>query len=205
MNPIPGPQGPEGPQGPAGPEGKPGVDGLPGIEAIVGEVRMWAGHHTMLPPGWLPCDGGVVSRSDFARLFNAIGTIYGSGDGVTTFALPSFHDRSPMGASDAGVRGEPLSNVEGRPLAFGGEAVHALTVSELPAHRHRFVHSHEFEATATGTAGSTMVQLADPTGATTTVQSMSTIPAETDPTGGDLPHNNTHPYFAVTFMIYAGE
>lgn len=205
MNPIPGPQGPEGPAGPPGPEGNPGADGLPGIEAIVGEVRMWAGHHGMLPPGWLPCDGGAVSRADFARLFNAIGTIYGAGDGRTTFALPDFHDRSPMGASAAGVRGEPLSTVEGRPVSHGGEALHTLTVSELPAHKHRFVHSHEFEATATGTTGSTMVQLADPTGATITVQTMSTIPGETDPTGDGLPHNNTHPYFAVRFMIYAGE
>ena len=40
------------------------------------------------PDGWLLCDGKAVSRSVYARLFQAIGTIYGKGDGSTTFNLP---------------------------------------------------------------------------------------------------------------------
>lgn len=42
-----------------------------------------------LPPaGWLLCDGSAVSRTTYARLFAAIGTVYGTGDGSTTFNLP---------------------------------------------------------------------------------------------------------------------
>ena len=40
------------------------------------------------PSGWLPTNGGLVSRTTYAALFAAIGTLYGAGDGSTTFALP---------------------------------------------------------------------------------------------------------------------
>jgi hypothetical protein len=37
---------------------------------------------------FLPCLGKAYSRTDFADLFEAIGTIYGAGDGSTTFLVP---------------------------------------------------------------------------------------------------------------------
>lgn len=40
------------------------------------------------PTGWLLADGSAVSRTVYARLFTAIGTTYGAGDGSTTFNLP---------------------------------------------------------------------------------------------------------------------
>ena len=44
---------------------------------------------TTAPDGWLICDGSAVSRTDYARLFAAIGTTYGEGDGNSTFNLPN--------------------------------------------------------------------------------------------------------------------
>ena len=41
------------------------------------------------PSGYLLCDGSEVSRTTYSSLFLAIGTYYGSGDGVTTFNLPN--------------------------------------------------------------------------------------------------------------------
>jgi len=41
-----------------------------------------------VPEGWLICDGKAVSRTVYPRLFGAMGTIYGKGDGSTTFNLP---------------------------------------------------------------------------------------------------------------------
>ena len=38
--------------------------------------------------GFLLCDGSAVSRTDNSALFEVIGTIYGPGDGSTTFNLP---------------------------------------------------------------------------------------------------------------------
>lgn len=40
------------------------------------------------PSGWLAADGSTVSRATFSVLFAAIGTLYGVGDGSTTFNLP---------------------------------------------------------------------------------------------------------------------
>lgn len=41
-----------------------------------------------LPPGFIRCDGSVVSRTTYATLFAVIGTTQGVGNGSTTFNLP---------------------------------------------------------------------------------------------------------------------
>jgi microcystin-dependent protein len=41
------------------------------------------------PAGWLAANGAAVSRSVYADLFAAIGTIHGAGNGSTTFNLPN--------------------------------------------------------------------------------------------------------------------
>jgi len=40
------------------------------------------------PAGWLKANGAAVSRTTYAALFAAIGTVHGAGDGSTTFNLP---------------------------------------------------------------------------------------------------------------------
>jgi len=40
------------------------------------------------PAGFLECNGAAISRTSYAALFAAIGTIFGVGDGATTFNLP---------------------------------------------------------------------------------------------------------------------
>jgi microcystin-dependent protein len=49
------------------------------------------------PAGYLLCDGSEVPRSKYAQLFRAIGTIYGEGDGGTTFNLPNLVGRFVRG------------------------------------------------------------------------------------------------------------
>ncbi len=41
-----------------------------------------------VPAGWLLCDGSERSRTEFARLFDAIDVWWGGGNGVDTFNLP---------------------------------------------------------------------------------------------------------------------
>lgn len=69
-----------------------------------GEIMLFAGD--TVPDGWLPCNGAVVSRSAYPELFEAIGTIYGTGDGSTTFALPDTADRFPRFAGNGLAVGE---------------------------------------------------------------------------------------------------
>lgn len=59
------------------------------------------------PDGALLCYGQAVSRTTYSKLFAAIGTTYGSGDGVTTFNVPDLRGRvwaglDNIGGSDAG-------------------------------------------------------------------------------------------------------
>lgn len=42
------------------------------------------------PAGYLACDGSAVSRTTYATLFAAVGTLWGVGDGSTTFNIPNF-------------------------------------------------------------------------------------------------------------------
>jgi len=51
-----------------------------------GEVAAFA--RNTAPAGWIACSGQAVSRTTYSRLFAAIGTTFGAGDGSTTFTLP---------------------------------------------------------------------------------------------------------------------
>jgi hypothetical protein len=42
----------------------------------------------VVPSGWLAANGAAVSRTLYPALFAAIGTLFGAGDGSTTFNLP---------------------------------------------------------------------------------------------------------------------
>ena len=42
-----------------------------------------------LPAGYILCNGQAVSRAQFSRLFKAIGTVHGAGNGTTTFNVPT--------------------------------------------------------------------------------------------------------------------
>lgn len=56
----------------------------PGVP--VGAMMGWP---TDTPPdGWMERDGTAISRDSYADLFAVIGTMYGPGDGSTTFNLP---------------------------------------------------------------------------------------------------------------------
>lgn len=67
------------------------VSGRPDLSALIppGTIIHYAGR--TVPSGWLICNGANVSRTDYAALFAAIGTIYGAGNGSTTFGLPNLN------------------------------------------------------------------------------------------------------------------
>lgn len=56
------------------------------------------------PAGWLLCYGQAVSRTQVPtdRLFRAIGTTYGAGDGSTTFNVPDCRGRVIAGKDNMG-------------------------------------------------------------------------------------------------------
>jgi microcystin-dependent protein len=62
---------------------------------IAGTIQMWP--TVSAPSGYLLCDGTAVSRTTYATLFGVVGTTFGTGDGSTTFNLPNYQDRMPIG------------------------------------------------------------------------------------------------------------
>jgi microcystin-dependent protein len=58
-----------------------------------------------IPAGFLYCNGGNISRTAYARLFDAIGTAFGVGDGSTTFGKPNLTGAYLRGTSGQTVGG----------------------------------------------------------------------------------------------------
>ena len=97
---------------------------------------------TAAPSGYLLCYGQAVSRSTYADLYAAIGTTYGSGDGINTFNLPDARGRviagkDDMGGSAANRLTSGGSGITGTTLgASGGAQTVTLGTTEMPAHTH---------------------------------------------------------------------
>ena len=88
-----------------------------------GAIMPFAG--STAPQGYLLCDGREVSRADYPYLFDAIGTVYGEGDGNTTFNLPNLQDKFIEGAGANAVGTEMsagLPNITGDLRFHGAEA-----------------------------------------------------------------------------------
>lgn len=94
-----------------------------------GTIIHYAGR--TVPSGWLICNGANVSRTDYAALFAAIGTIYGTGDGSTTFGLPNLNARfleCTTSTSEVGTYKEAgLPNITGTGWFYGTETIEYTT------------------------------------------------------------------------------
>lgn len=101
------------------------VSGRPDLSALIppGTLIHYAGR--TVPSGWLLCNGANVSRTDYAALFAAIGTIYGTGDGSTTFGLPNMDGRFLEGTTSASSVGTYYS--AGLPNITGSFTSHGNT------------------------------------------------------------------------------
>jgi microcystin-dependent protein len=149
--------------------------GIPGAE-ITGVIKQFAG--VTAPNGYFICDGSAKSRSTYASLFSVVGTIYGIGDGSTTFNIPDLRTKVPVGYSS----GDPNFGALGD---TGGEVSHTLTVNELPPHNHPI-----------------NAALSDFTGGGVTEIFQSSGPnVNTGNTGGGAAHNNLQPFLTVNHII----
>lgn len=81
------------------------------------------------PTGWLKANGALVSRTAYPRLFAAIGTRFGAGDGFNTFRLPDLRGEFVRGWDD----GRGLDASRGVGTIQGGSVgnhEHVLATSE---------------------------------------------------------------------------
>ena len=148
----------------------------------IGMYGYFAGNNA--PTNWLRCDGQEVSRTDYAELFNTIGTTYGSGDGATTFNLPNVNleNRTLVGSSGDGEFS--LGNT-------GGEKEHALTINEMPTH------SHNMNGVRQWKSGGTKAFPQDSSIISAVEDGL------TSNEGGSQAHNNMQPFMASVCCIKA--
>lgn len=166
---------------------------------------------TSAPAGYLICDGTAISRSTYSGLFAAIGTVWGVGDGTTTFNLPNPQGRTLIGA---GTYTDPVSGSITRNVAqVLGAAEHLLTSNEMPNHTHiDFGHNHSIYGGGTGgVIGYGGVGANSPAGISGAgtgyyntgngTQLISTATAAISSTGGSVVHNNMQPSLGINYII----
>jgi microcystin-dependent protein len=75
----------------------------PDADGLVGQIIMYGGE-TLPSPKYRWCHGTqTLSRTEFSLCFSRLGELWGVGDGSTTFNLPDFDKRFPVGVDSTGA------------------------------------------------------------------------------------------------------
>lgn len=154
----------------------------------IGTILPYAG--TTAPTSYMMCYGDEISRTTYSKLFEKIGTKFGSGDGSTTFNLPD-------------LRGRTIIGLDGRDTDFdtvgktGGSKTHTLTIEEIPEHDH---FDNYYDSTQAGLGNGSNEGI----GYNYTWNSRGTR-THTGLTGGGQPHNIMNPHAVVNYIIKVAE
>jgi microcystin-dependent protein len=161
---------------------------------LVGEIKMWG--TASAPTGYLLCDGSAVSRTTYAALFAVVGTTFGVGDGSTTFTLPDYRGRTPIGVSGSYALAATGGSADAVVVSHG----HGATVTD-PGH----VHPPASPATTfwgnnasatTGSPGGGGSAASTTTGSAVTGVSVAVSVVGVSGVGANL-----QPYLAINFII----
>lgn len=149
---------------------------IAGLQVPIASIHAFATQ--TVPDGYVICDGAAVSRTDYSDLFDALGTVWGEGDGTTTFNIPD-------------LRGEFLRGFDAGRGVDPARMFASAQVDEFKAHIH-----------TSGCSSSSTVRSAvqGQEGASTTNGMVNNIELGTGVTGG----SETRPRnVAVTYAIKA--
>jgi microcystin-dependent protein len=138
---------------------------------LVGSPIPWL--TATIPPGYLEFNGQAITQAAYPQLYALFGA-----------TLPDLRGRYLMGVDGTHAIG-----------TVGGEATHALSAAEMPAHTHAPPAGSKQYVTAATAAGGGIAGLA----AGTTLLT----PAATESAGGGGGHNNLPPYRTVRWITLA--
>ncbi|MDM7860904.1 tail fiber protein [Alteromonas sp. ASW11-36] len=100
---------------------------LANADPFIGEIQITG--NTFCPRGWAEAAGQILPINTNQALFSLLGTTYG-GDGRTSFALPDYRGRVPVGLGS--VPGSSSIRLGEK----GGQETITLTPSNIPQHTH---------------------------------------------------------------------
>ena len=157
-----------------------GGSGSGGDTEPIGSTKMYFG--TTEPTGYKFVNGQALSRTEYAELFNLIGTTYGAGDESTTFNLPDMSGKVPVGLN---VNKEWFNQLG----KTGGSEEVTLTIEQIPSHYHEYsiIYRHQ-----DGLTNNTFRAGAEGPDKTT---------FNTEPVGGGQAHTNLQPYITVNYIM----
>lgn len=89
----------------------------------IGTVAMFGAERD--PEGWMRCDGRLLDRNAYAKLFSVIGTTHGF-TSSSNFRLPDIRDRSAVATGNSYRIGDK-----------GGSGFVTLSINQMPAHSHQ--------------------------------------------------------------------
>jgi microcystin-dependent protein len=142
------------------------------------------------PSGWLLCAGAAVSRTTYSALFAVIGTTFGVGDGSTTFNLPDYRDRMPIGAGTT----YSANSTGGSKDAVVVSHTHTATVTDSG-------HSHTYTSVGVaGVGGNIQSGGGNPTSPSTSTATTG-ISVSNASTGVSGTNANLPPYLGIYFII----
>lgn len=147
------------------------LDGIP-----IGGIIPYGAPINTLSQDWLPCLGQAVSRTFYHELFEKYGTIYGDGDGSTTFNLPNYGGRVPVGLDENDSDFDTLG-------AKIGEKEVTLTIAQMPRHSGHVVGN---LTTAQAQAGTGVIGTSNP-----------------ENIGGGEAHSNIQPSIVANYIVKA--
>lgn len=164
---------------------------------FIAHVCLFGGNFA--PRGWAFCWGQQMSIAQYTALFSLVGTTYG-GNGQTTFGLPDFRGRIPVGHG----QGPGLAPVDIGEM--GGWNSVTLLSQNMPQHSH--------VPTAAVGVNSATGNTTNPAGAVISGGPANTyapaahvsgnlagVVATVNPAGGNQPFSNEMPSLGMNFVI----
>jgi microcystin-dependent protein len=145
------------------------------------------------PTGFVLCNGAALNRSTYSTLFAVVSSLYGDGDGSSTFNVPDLRGRYIAGWDVSATASSVLTSVTvgmviNTTMAnTGGIQAVTLTEAQMPSHVHTLD-----PPPGTASGGDQKMQVAD--------QSVTTTVA-TESTGGDGAHSNIPPTIILNYII----